>query len=607
MSFRGTLLSFCFLMVYNFLSDESFLTELGNSAYGQLCQTKPEPNASSEVEAAAAATENHGNKACISLTTGTYVRKGNENILQSDTSSVKNQSSPNSVLYSCAEQSLTPVIDERNSENLVSSEYPPTYVGDVKKETPDHQESPHMFEKNENVYLQQVNNEDILKLISEASQNQTAGSGQPLNVIYVVTQPKNLKRSCDQPLAFSVDKAEDTAVQKGMSNPKMMRMDDGNPVPNLKKEQDLNNSSSSFPYCSVTRSQMNYEVTAVLNSAQCTTSIEEIKNKRQTQSDKNVENHHGEISKLLVINKGNEMPNMHLQMSMPENKHQGISKTVESFAANSTSLSGPNCVAYNTATCVKLKDKMPGGYPVSAPNENIKVIYEPQISNLSACNNNQGVCNPISSLCKFKENKTIPTTSTAPVPTVHYKSNESENVRQMKTVHSEEKFDNISPTSHELPSQLTDKATNAVNSVVGTNNRVEHVPENSNIPFLYVNPKLKATSTNSLPATSYSAQSVATLATQGTIISQSSHVGTLLLAPPVPTVPGNNPLPMMSKDLTQNSNAVLKTPVSPDGGQYFLQILNSNSTSGLSSLSSYVMENDHVELENLKATFLDQT
>ncbi|RUS76639.1 hypothetical protein EGW08_015615 [Elysia chlorotica] len=576
--------------------DEDFLTKVGNSILGNMLQAKTEPIATHQVGPVISATESHGNKNCISASCSTYVTKGNENLLKSDINPIESPASSCSNLVvppkPHIDQFLTSDTVMKKTDSTNSAEYPLVQINveEVKRETLDYEVSPQLSEKSDAVYIQPLNNENLLQLISGTSQNQAAATGQPCNIIYVVTQPKNLKRTLDEPLTFSVDKTEVVAGQIGMNGPKMMRVADGNPVPNL------NISPSVIP----DGSQSNNK-TAFLNSAQCATSIQEVESKKETQSDPSVTRHPVEIP--------NESSNILLQRSMPENKSQENTNPLMSFPARNipTQLPVPNSRILSSATFIQPSDTIPC---VSAPSRNISLIdkIKPQLSNGYICDKNQGAPGPMSSPCTFKEHKTIPSTFPGPINNISYNiSHESQCFMQVQSHQAENKFDDISSPSKELHSQLRNKSTSAVTSTASTANPVELVQENGNISFMIVNSEGKASRPNLLPVTSYSGQGDVTFASQSTVASQSSHVGMSVSAPPVSSVPEINPLETISKGhVLPASNAVL---ASPDGSQYFSQIfsINTNSTSGLSSLSSYITENDHVDVESLKATFPDQT
>ena len=587
-----------------FSSDENFLSELGNSAYGSLCQTKSEASATSNVRPAATVTGSMAAKASSSFST--KVTKGNGS--QTSKVSVTCHQSPicsfDQFVHTSHPQSgiKESVTQNTGSKSVGPTELPhnplPSTSRPAKSQIPSHGDTLYSHKAPENNF---VKSEDILKIINEVRQG--TDNGEHVNVIYVMPQHNQLKRILDEPSA-SYDGIDAASEKTGPSSAKQKRVDDNHSIFTLNKEKKVkktipsflnasNSSAVQFYQMSAAGTQsgsslrneaecstsipsfLKHETTDISNPVSCTSSIHQRRGEEQAIPDTNSENQNGERHILFVGNETVEVYSTQARTGVHGNKLQEKNETRIAFpVANNPALqqSFATSKGYESVKLVKPNDST----------EASKLFYKPQISNISLSDDNQNVPVIIAYPHIFDANKVIPATSV--VSTHQLRNNKAEIKLQSNIAASASRLQFLTQSKEVSPCTLNSVKDRPIS------NSGRHVPERGNITENMSESVPKALTPTSLPVTTGS--------NQGYEVSS-------FLTPAMTSVSANN-ASLLSKEHLHTSGAVHRAASSPDENRtQYLQIL--NNTSGLSSLSSYDIETDHVELENIKPSFQDQT
>ncbi|GFS18684.1 hypothetical protein ElyMa_005012700 [Elysia marginata] len=575
-------------------NDKNLLAELGNSAYGTLW-TSGLPGVKQLTTSTA---DTNGTQAPITIASTFTESDGNELILQTDKNPVDcnltTQSIPGKSGCYHPKPYIEHIITERaGATNCFNAQF---NSQPVKVETLHFEQHPHASKTTENICVTQIREKDFLNHFSEVpvSQNQPHISGQDVKIWYVIANPKELKRTVEDPANTNSSSDKTEAALTGLNGGEQIRVFHRNPALNLKEEQSWNVSASlSAANTSAFHGSQNFLTGNQGGISHCIKLSQQIISKEENVSQPPLKGNSGKGSKILMSNvdKVHFKPNNNLS----ENKKLAA---LSNMPMNLTALKKEDHIIE------KVDDsKVSKNYFLNARAGDVRLTCKPQVANISLNDEMQSGTFPTTSLCAFNENKQKLNTSTAPTPTLQFRNDKGEHTMQNKTHHSGKPLNQMIPPSHDLSSMLTE----TLDSQWASHYLTEHqMSGKSNIACVVMNPALKRPGLKLLPVQSHSEQGLVLPVNKKPETLLPCSVGIPSITTPVSPKSGTSQLPCVGQEPVKKCSTEQKAPSPPDESHIYFHTY---STSGLSSLSTFVIENDDVELENLKPTlnFPNQT
>ncbi|GFO38382.1 hypothetical protein PoB_006488700 [Plakobranchus ocellatus] len=564
----------CYLPEY----DDKFFSELGNNAYGQLFQpteVKPADVTDQPV------LESLETKPPISFANSSS--PCDKYALQTTISSTsyKEPASmpcpspplPTKSTYLPSEKNSVQATPSTNPD-MTDPLYTSPYVFVDQSQILNQGFIPHM--KTETGLLRQLKEEEFHKLIAGMDQNQTADNGSTFNLIYLSALPENLKKASMDTSSDGTNEvtqtAPDNAKQMSLNHQDLkffLRTPD-----KVKKEQ----SSSVSPAPIVTNSPWMVskkdcipgifsskasEITAaLLNGGNSTRKAQMIKTQVSSgPSESNITNLHNDTDTL------SEEELKLLKMVDRFAKVPAVSQPFSSTQQNASRLT-PTVVSSN-------------GIPATTNIPNVSMLIDSFSSAPSITSHG--------SWHKANECKAIYTNSR--VPSHQSRKKESEHFLKSHILHSLYAATTYPQTSSvaQQPFEVLAKTTaDSLSCTAGVKNSVESISGGGNISNTHQPQKIAALA--------IARSSV----TPKTCLSADSAVLTSLMS----SVPDSETF-IINEKPCQTSHAEQKPANSPNESSCYAHI--STNTSGLGSLSSFVLENINVDLESLKSTLPDET